>query len=79
MLVANEKPTGTSYTTSVALLIVGFLLIPAVLIVSRPVGYLSSSVGFVCSAICIGLARMNWMKSSRLSMASIAYQRTDIK
>jgi hypothetical protein len=30
-------------------------------------------VAIASSAICIGLARINWMKSSQLSMASITY------
>jgi len=79
MLVANEKPTGTSYTTTAALLILGFIFIPAILIVSRPLGYVSVSAAFVCSAICAALARLNWAKSSQLSISSIAYQRTATK
>ncbi len=38
MVVANEKPTGTNYTATAALLILAFFFIPAVLIVSRPFG-----------------------------------------
>lgn len=72
MAVANEKPTGTSYTAPVALLILAFIFIPAVLIFSRPFGDLALAVAIACSAICIGLARTNWMKSSQLSIASIS-------
>ncbi len=69
--VANQKPTGTNYTATAALLILAFIFIPAVLIVSRPFGDVSLAAAIGCSAICIGLARINWMKFSRLSMASI--------
>jgi hypothetical protein len=71
MLVANEKPTGTNYTATAALLVLAFIFIPAVLIASRPFGDVSLSAAIGCSAICIGLARMNWKKSSQLSISSI--------
>lgn len=71
MLVANEKPTGTSYTATAALLILAFVFIPAILIASRPTGYFLPAAGIIGSVICIGLARMNWMKSSQLSISSI--------
>ena len=79
MLVANEKPTGTSYTTAVASLTVAFIFIPAVLMVSRPLGYISLSVGILCSVICTGLAWISWTKSLQLSISSIVYRRTDTK
>lgn len=72
MLVANENPSGTNYTATAALLIVAFIFIPAVLIVSRPFGDVSLAAAIACSAICVGLARINWMKFSRLSIASIS-------
>ena len=76
MLVANEKSTGTNYTATTALLILAFIFIPAVLIFSRPFGYVSLSAAIVCSTICIALARINWMKSSQLSISPIAHQGT---
>jgi uncharacterized membrane protein len=72
MPVANESPTGTSYTATAALLILAFIFVPAVLIVSRPVGDMSLLAAIVCSAICIGLARNGWMARSQLSIYSIA-------
>ena len=72
MPVANEKSTGTSYTATAALLILTFIFVPAVLIVSRPVGDMSLLAAIVCSAICIGLARNSWITRSRLSICSIA-------
>jgi uncharacterized membrane protein YhaH (DUF805 family) len=79
MLVANEKPTGTNYTTTAALLILAFVFIPAVLIVSRPSGDASLSAAIACSLVCIALARINWTKFSQLSIASIADRRTSNK
>ena len=72
MPVGNEEPTGTSYTATAALLILAFVFVPAVLIVSRPVGDMSLLAAMVCSAICIGLARSSWMTRSQLSICSIA-------
>ena len=71
MLVANEKPTGTSYTATAALLILGLVFIPAILIASRPIGDFSLGAAIAGSVICIGLARMNWLKSSKLAFSSI--------
>jgi hypothetical protein len=71
MLFANGKPAGTSYTATAALLILAFIFIPAALIVSRPFGNFALAAAIACSVICIGLARMHWMKSSRLSIGSI--------
>ena len=71
MFALNEKPIGTSYTATVALLILGFIFIPAVLIVSHPFGYLSLSAAIACSVVCFALAWINWMKFSRLSISSI--------
>jgi hypothetical protein len=67
----NEKPIGTSYTATAALLILAFIFIPALLIFSRPFGYLSLSAAIACSVICFALAAISWMKFSRLSISSI--------
>lgn len=74
MLVANEKPTGTNYTATVALLILAFVFIQVILISSRPIGYVSLSGAIICSLVCISLARSNWTKFSQLSIPSIADQ-----
>lgn len=74
MLIANEKYTGTSYTGTVMLLVMAFIFIPAILIASRPFGYLSISVAIVCSVICTALAWVNWKRSSRLCISSITDQ-----
>lgn len=74
MLVANEKPTGTNYTATVALLIVAFVFIPVILITSRPISYFSLAGAIVCSLVCISLARSNWTKFSQVSIPSIVDQ-----
>jgi hypothetical protein len=72
MSVANEKSTGTNYTATAAWLILAFIFVPVVLIASRPFGDVSLAAAIACSLICIGLARMNWMNFSQLSIASIS-------
>lgn len=79
MFVSGDKPTGTTYTPTAALLIVAFVFIPAVLIISRPFGDASLFVAIACSAICVGLARLSWMKFSRLSISSITGQGTSTR
>jgi hypothetical protein len=76
---ASQKSTGTGYTTTVALLTVAFIFIPAVLIVSRPFGYLSLSLAIPCSALCVTLAWVNRKKSSQRSIPSIAIQNAEAK
>lgn len=71
MFESHQKATGTGYTTTVALLAVAFIFSPAVLFVSRPIGYGSACLAIACSALCVAWARVNWKKSSRLSMPSI--------
>ncbi len=70
----SQKSTGTGYTTTVALLIMAIIFCPAVLIASRPIGYVSLSLAIACSALCVILAWVNWKKSSRLTIPSIATQ-----
>jgi len=74
MSLANEKSVGTSYTATVALLILALIFIPAVLIVSHPISDIALLLAMLCSAICIGLARRSWQKSSQLSICSITYR-----
>jgi hypothetical protein len=72
MLQESEKSTGTGYTTTVAFLLVAFVFSPAVLIVSRPLGYVSVSLAIACSVLCTLLAWVNWKRASRISIPSIA-------
>jgi len=72
MFDSNQKPTGTGYTSTVALLAVAFVFSPVVLFISRPVGYVTASLAIACSVLCAGWAWVNWKKSSQLSIPSIA-------
>jgi small-conductance mechanosensitive channel len=74
-----QKSTGSGYTTMVALLTVAFIFIPAILLVLRPVGYVSVALAIACSLLCVTLAWVNWKKSSQLSIPSIAIQRGTAK
>ena len=73
------KSTGREYTTTVALLVVAFIFIPALLFVSRPFGYLFLSFGISSSALCLALAWVSWRKFSQVSVPSISIQRTKAK
>ena len=72
MIKSHQKYTGTQYTMTVALLIVAFIFSPAVLMVSRPLGYVSVSLALACSALCVILAWVNWKRHSELTIPSIA-------
>ena len=76
MIKSHQKYTGTQYTMTVALLIVAFIFSPAVLMVSRPLGYVSVSLALTCSALCVILAWVNWRKHSELTIPSIATHRS---
>lgn len=71
----HQKFTGTGYTSTVALLAVGLVFVPAALLISRPVGYLALSLATVCSVLCVAFAWTNWKKSSQLTIPSILIQR----
>jgi hypothetical protein len=75
MLESYQKSTGTGYTTTITLLAVAFVFSPAVLFISRPIGYVSASLAVACSVLCAGWAWINWKKSSQLSMPSIESQK----
>jgi TRAP-type uncharacterized transport system fused permease subunit len=73
----SEKLTGTSYTTTAALVAAAFIFSPAMLLISHPFGYLTLSLAIAFSGLCIALAWISWKRSSRLSIPSIASQ--DVK
>jgi len=79
MFDSQQKSTSTQYTTTVALLLLGLVFSPAVLAVTRPIGYVSLSLATVCSALCLLLAWLNWRNSSRLTIPSIANQQVKAK
>jgi hypothetical protein len=57
----SQKSTGTGFAATVALLTVAFVFIPAVLVVSRPFGYVSLSLAIACSVLCVTLA---WVRGT---------------
>jgi hypothetical protein len=69
-----QKSTGISYTRTAALLILAFVLSPAVLAISRPFGQAALTVAITCSALCVVLAWLEWRNSSRLTIPSIETQ-----
>lgn len=70
----QQKPTGTQYTITAALLIGAFIFSPAVLMLSRPFGYFSLLLALACSGICVALAWINWKRYSELTVASTGTQ-----
>ncbi len=74
MFDTQQKSTGTGYTTAVAYLVVAFIFIPAALMFYGRYGYVSVSLASVGTALCVGLAWMNWKRSSQLTIPSIAIQ-----
>lgn len=66
------RSTGTDYTSTVCLLALAFLFTPALLIISRPLGYASVSMAILCAVTCSALAWIRWKRSSLLAIASIA-------
>lgn len=67
----HQKPTGTRYSMTVALLVVAFIFSPAVLYVSRPFGYASLALVLACSALCVVLAGIHRKKYSQLTIPSL--------
>jgi hypothetical protein len=79
MFQAQQKSTGTTYTTVVALLVVAFIFVPTLLMMSRPFGFLSILLAIACSGVCVILAWELWRKFSRLTITSIAIQKGSAK
>jgi hypothetical protein len=75
MLDGQQKSTGIGYTATAALLTVAFIFVPALLIVSSPIGYFILFLAVGCSALCATLAWILWRKSSQRSIPSIATQK----
>lgn len=71
MFDSHEKSTGTQYTLTIALLTMAFVFSPTLLLISRPLGYLSVSLAVSCSIVCVALAGLSWKKYSRLTIPSL--------
>jgi len=74
MFDSHQKPTGTQYTMTIALLVVAFIFSPAVLYVSRPFGYASLALALACSALCVVLSAIHWKKYSQRTIPSLETQ-----
>jgi hypothetical protein len=70
MVDSYQRSTGTRYTKMGALVLVAFIFSPAVLIASRPFGYVSVLLALGCSALCVTLARVNWKRCSQVTIPS---------
>jgi hypothetical protein len=79
MFDTQQKSTGTGYTTTVAFLVVAFIFIPAALMFYGHYGYVSISLSIAGTALCVGLAWMNWKRSSQLSIPTIEIQEARAK
>lgn len=71
MLDSHQKSTGTDYTMTAALLLMAVVFIPAILFLSRPLGYVSVSLALTCGALCVALARVVWKKRSQVTIPSL--------
>jgi hypothetical protein len=79
MLDTQQRSTGTRYTTTVALLMVALLFIPAVLIAYRATGVYPILLAVAASASCLAWARFQWKCRSALTIPSIATEITRAK
>jgi len=75
VLSPSQMPTGTTHTTTVALLMMAFLFIPALVFVSRPIAYESLWFAIAASLLCAILAGLNWARLSNLTIPTIAGRR----
>ena len=71
MLDSHQKSTGTEFTRTAALLVVALIFIPAVVMLSRPVGYDSLVLAVAASISCVVFAWRNWKRHSELSIPSL--------
>ncbi|MCX6594305.1 MAG: hypothetical protein NTZ56_22550 [Acidobacteria bacterium] len=71
MFDSHLRSTGTKFTTTIALLAVGLIVSPLVVLISRPVGMIAVSTGLASSVACLALAWLNWKRYSQLTIPSI--------
>jgi hypothetical protein len=79
MFDTHQKITGTQYMTTVGLLVGAFIFVPAIVIVSRPLGYMSITLALACNAVCAALAWVYWTKYSQLTIPSLETPRVRSK
>ena len=68
---SQGRYAGTRYTVGVAMLVVACVFSPAVLLLSRPAGYVAPAMALACSISCVAFAFINWKKHSELTIPSI--------
>jgi hypothetical protein len=68
---SNQKPTGTQYTGTVALLAIAFIFSPVAVLISHPLEYPSLLGATTVSVLCVVLARINWQRNSKLTIPSL--------
>lgn len=70
-----QQSAGREYTTTVALLAVAFIFIPALVAISQPLSVLSIWAAIVGFTICVALAVIRWKSSAKVSIPSVPTQR----
>jgi hypothetical protein len=70
---SETKYVGRQYTTTIAWLAVAVVFIPAMIFAVRP-GYVTLSLAFIGSVICLVMAWVSWKKSGQLETDAIATQ-----
>ena len=79
MFEASKKPTGTVYTPTIAFLVLAFIFSPAILVVTRPFGYISVMLAIACSVACLALAWLSWKKFAEVPASSVSIPKTVAK
>ena len=79
MLESHLKSIGTQQTMTVALLIVGFVFVPALALTSRRPDGLSLAFLMVCSILCAGLAGLRWKKHAEPAILALAVRNLGAK
>ncbi len=72
MFDSQRRSSGTRYTSTAAFLVLGLIFSPAVLVASRPFGYVALWLWLACTLLCLGFAWLNWTKYSDVTILSIA-------
>ncbi len=72
MFLANQKSTGTCYTTTVTLLVMALVFCPALLALARPIGTFAAYLLASASVLCLGLAWLSWKRYSSLTLPTLA-------
>ncbi len=69
----------TKYTATVAFLVMGFIVSPAVLLASRSLNYTSLSVAIAFSALCGAMAWNQWKRHTEVAVPSITKSQAEVK